>query len=204
MWTFIDRLNNNNWFYDLVGERLSRIRKNQIKKMTNQKKLYRIFQKKQYEWDEAIKHITDPMILEEILRSKESQAQLQRYGFYFYNRAKLIDKLDDRKIAQELYINAIRDGLEDMKIRYDCCRSRIIDGDFALSEKLLCDIKCIAGYIEKIENIGTRKTFYITAANICKNAPFPLLVLVSRRNDGSIISPTRPTIEFEKQLRSKV
>ena len=200
MWGLIGRLNNSNCFYHLIGRRLAEWREKKIEEMTNQRKLYKIFLTEQVGWREALDMITDPVICEEIYRSEKLQSRLRSYGSYFVIRAKLIDKLNDQAMKQELYIEAIQHEIETIKNDYIRNRNRIKSQDFALADRILNNVKYVVNYIGKIENIEQRTKLLLLAADICDHAPISVLV-PTIRIEGRMLQPTNKTREFGRELR---
>ncbi len=203
MWALIERLNNNNWFYHLIGRRLADRREKKIKIMTNQRKLYKIFLTKQGGWIKALDMITDPAICEEIYRSENLQSRLKMYGSYFAIRAELIDKLNDKALKQELYVEAIQREIETIKNTYKSSRNRIESQDFALADHILSKVKYVVNYMNKIENTEQRTKFLLSAADICDHAPISVLV-PTIRIEGRMIQPTNETREFGREIRRDV
>jgi len=206
MWGLIRRLNNNNnnnWFYHLIGEKLADRREKKIEKMTNQRKLYKIFLTEQVGWSKALDMITDPVICEEIYRSENLQSRLKRYGSYFAKRAKLIDKLNDKALKQELYAEAIQHEIETIKNDYKRNSNQIKNQDFALADHILSNVKYVVNYMNKIENTEQRTKFLLSAADICDHAPISVLV-PTIRIEGRMIQPTNETREFGREIRRDV
>lgn len=203
MWGLIQRLNKNNRFYHLIGKKLVDRRKNKIRKMTNQSKLFKIILTEQVGWLEALDMITDPAICEEIYRSENLQPRLRYCGSYFANRAKLIDKLNDKALKQELYIEAIQREIETIKNYYKRYSSQIECQDFDLANLMLKMVKYVVNYMNKIENTEQRIEFLLSAADICDHAPTSVLVPTSRIQ-GRMSQPTNDTREFGREIRCDV
>jgi hypothetical protein len=205
MWKFIDLMNKHNWFYRLIGRRLSAKRKEKIKKMTNQKKLYKIFLKEQIGWLEALHCINAPVMVEEILRSEEFQPRLSKFGSYFKTRTELIEKLDNNIIKQELYNTAIEQEIENIKKSYSRLVENNIFGHQTNGNQILWgmqnrlrDAKYLSTYIDKIENSEQRDLFFKALADTLEKAPsLPAGIAGSD-------SYYRDKKEFEQELLHKV